>query len=60
MLNVRVNAYKRGCWHNVGFPSKGRSDFPCVVFVCLTLVWSKCMCVCVCLSRPVLRGVAAM
>lgn len=47
-LNVRANVYKRDCLHNVEFPSKGKSDFPCVAFVCLAPLGSGCVYVCRC------------
>lgn len=44
MLNVRTKVSKRTCLHNAGFPSRGRSGFPCSVGV-PEAGGSKCVCV---------------
>lgn len=49
MLNVRTNVSKRTCLHNIEFPSRGRSGFPCGVGV-TEADGNKCVCVCVCVS----------
>lgn len=46
MLNVSTNVSKTTCLHNVEFPSRGRSGFPCGVGV-PEAGGSKCVCVCV-------------
>lgn len=46
MLNVRTDVSKRTCLHNVEFPGRGRSGFPCSVGM-PEAGGSTCVCVCV-------------